>query len=117
MKEGTNEDLSNEVRILRSLRHPNIVLFMGVAVTETTRFIVTELMLGDSLDKLLYTKGRMRNADRHSVMRFERKVELLLDVVKGMLYLHGLQPAIIHRDLKPSVSVAVCTNSIEHIVR
>jgi serine/threonine protein kinase len=101
LKESSVDMSAHEVKILRSLRHPNIVLFMGVALTETTRFIVTELMPGLSLDKLLHKKVR-RTKPFHNVLPFDQKIELLLDVVKGMLYLHSLQPSIVHRDLKPS---------------
>jgi serine/threonine protein kinase len=54
-------------------------------------------MQGGSLDVLLHKKKKSRS------LSFEKKVELLLDVVKGMIYLHGLEPAIVHRDLKPNV--------------
>jgi serine/threonine protein kinase len=105
----SNEEYGNEVKILRSLRHPNIVLFMGVSITETTRVIVTELMPGASLDKLIHKQVKKKQAF-HNALTFTKKVELLLDVVKGMIYLHGLQPAIVHRDLKPSVSSFIFSN-------
>jgi serine/threonine protein kinase len=93
----------HEVKLLRSLRHPNIVLFMGVALNDESRFIVTELMHGKSLESLIHNKKHGSKNYLHNSISFQRKVELLLDVVKGMLYLHGLQPTIVHRDLKPSV--------------
>jgi serine/threonine protein kinase len=101
-----NMDLfEKEIKILRSLRHPNIVLFMGVAITEESRFIITELMLGKSLDALIHGGTIKIDSDYslHNRISFEKKVELLNDVVKGMIYLHGLEPTIVHRDLKPSV--------------
>ncbi len=80
---------------------------MGVAINEqgTTRnrLIVTEYMPGRSLDTLLYSgvmRGSIRNL--HNAVPFRRKLDLLLDVVKGMLYLHNLTPPIVHRDLKPN---------------
>jgi serine/threonine protein kinase len=102
---GDTEDLEQEIRILRSLRHPNIVLFMGVALNDKTRYIVTELMLGNSLDALIHQhKPASRRNQLHVAIQFSKKVELLRDVIKGMIYLHGLTPSIVHRDLKPSVS-------------
>jgi serine/threonine protein kinase len=79
---------------------------MGVAMTETTRLIVTELMHGASLDILVHKKVRKTRLF-HNVISFSKKIELLMDVIKGMLYLHGLNPPIVHRDLKPSVSAMI----------
>ena len=64
-------------------------------------------MPGKSLDNLIHKKSSksLETNDLHVNLSFKRKVELLLDVVKGMLYLHGLQPPVVHRDLKPNVSV------------
>jgi serine/threonine protein kinase len=59
-------------------------------------------MHGGSLDTVIHKKRQIS---------FERKIELLLDVVKGMIYLHGLEPAIVHRDLKPNVSVTTRTHN------
>jgi hypothetical protein len=98
-----SEQFEHEVKILRALRHPNIVLFMGVALNSDQRFIVTELMSGKSLDRIVHKKSSSKKL-LHNALRFKKKVSLLLDVVKGMLYLHSSTPAIIHRDLKPSVS-------------
>ncbi len=58
-------------------------------------------MHGKSLDTLLYTSKRRQGY--HNAISFKHKVELLNDVVVGMMYLHGQQPPIVHRDLKPSV--------------
>ncbi len=108
-----NMDLfEKEIKILRSLRHPNIVLFMGVAITEESRFIITELMLGKSLDAFIHGGTIKLDSDSlHNRISFEKKVELLNDVVKGMIYLHGLEPTIVHRDLKPSVCLRLRFNS------
>jgi hypothetical protein len=90
--EDGNEDFLREVQILKLLRHPNIVLFMGVCVQEDHKLIVTELMPGGSLETVLKTRK----------LTFEDKLRLLLDVVRGMVYLHYLDPPMLHRDLKPS---------------
>ena len=75
-------------------------------------------MLGKSLDTLIH-KNRKRYDDDyelHTSVTFDKKIELLMDVVRGMLYLHGLQPVIIHRDLKPSVSILQYSNDEEHFI-
>jgi serine/threonine protein kinase len=72
-------------------------------IQDESRFIVTELMLGKSLEHLIHKKVKQTQY-LHNSISFKEKITLLIDVVKGMLYLHGLQPAIVHRDLKPSVN-------------
>jgi serine/threonine protein kinase len=59
-------------------------------------------MSGKSLDKVVH-KNTKKTHEIHASMKFEKKVKLLMDVVKGMLYLHALEPAVIHRDLKSNV--------------
>lgn len=99
-------EFENEVKILISLRHPNIVQFMGICVTEDMKFIVTEFMSGKSLDSILHSK---RNQDDrlHKALPYRKKLEILMDVLKGLLYMHERQPPLLHRDLKPS-NILVC---------
>jgi serine/threonine protein kinase len=98
--------------MLSSLRHPyglcilhdylynrNIVLFIGVSVSENYKFIITELMAGQSLDHILF-KSKQQRYDRHSALPFVKKLSILIDVCKAMMYLHSQEPKIIHRDLK-----------------
>jgi hypothetical protein len=33
-----------------------------------------------------------------------KRIDFLMDIARGMVALHGCNPAIIHRDLKPAVS-------------
>ncbi len=79
-------------------------LFMGVCVTDESKYIVTELMSGKSLDHVLHTaqKDIYPVKPLHNVMKFNKKIELLNEVVRGMIYLHGLTPPLLHRDLKTS---------------
>jgi alpha-tubulin suppressor-like RCC1 family protein len=101
---GDEDDFRHEVQVLNHLRHPNIVLFMGICITEDRKYIVTELMLGNSLDKVIHPDDRPRFNEKrlHLMMSFTKKVRLLKQVVKGMMYLHGLETPLLHRDLKPS---------------
>ncbi|KAL0482922.1 hypothetical protein AKO1_014125 [Acrasis kona] len=109
-------EFEHEVEILSRLRHPNIVLFMGVCFQEDYKLIVTEYLHNKSVDQFLYRKDdggstpttpsvkeRSGSMIRHKGLQFSKKIEILIDVIKGMLYLHSHEPnAIIHRDLKTS---------------
>ncbi|KAJ4807703.1 protein kinase family protein [Rhynchospora pubera] len=83
-----------EVSLMKRLRHPNILLFMG-AVTSTQRLcIVTEYLPRGSLFNLL-----QKNSAR---LDWRRRIHMALDIARGMNYLHHYNPPIIHRDLKSS---------------
>ncbi|XP_039160728.1 serine/threonine-protein kinase CTR1 [Eucalyptus grandis] len=88
------KEFLREVAIMKRLRHPNIVLFMG-AVTEPPKLsIVTEYLSRGSLYRLLHKPGAREILDER------RRLNMALDVAKGMNYLHKRNPPIVHRDLK-----------------
>ncbi|CAM8980803.1 unnamed protein product [Rhodiola kirilowii] len=83
-----------EVWIMISLRHPNIVLFMGAVTQRPHLSIVTEYLSRGSLFRLLHRQGAREALDER------RRLNMAYDVAKGMNYLHKRNPPIIHRDLK-----------------
>ena len=90
------EKYYDECRLLSSLRHPNIVQFLGICFLESQPASTVNLpvlvmeMLQGSLDHLLENTPDIPLA---------KKVSILQDVARGLVYLHGHSPAIIHRDL------------------
>ena len=88
------EKYYDECQLLSSLRHPNIVQFLGICFLEsapTARLPVLVMeMLQGSLDGLLESTPNIPLA---------KKTSILQDVARGLVYLHGRSPAIIHRDL------------------
>lgn len=83
-----------EVSLLTSIRHPNLLLYMGACVDP--RFplcIVSELIDGGSLYELLHGEHQV-------TLDVRQKLLLTQDIARGMLYLHGRDPIVIHRDLK-----------------
>ncbi|KAJ7526743.1 hypothetical protein O6H91_16G021200 [Diphasiastrum complanatum] len=87
-------DFKKEVTIMKRLRHPKVLLFMG-AVTSCDRLcIVTEFLPRGSLFRLLH-----RNTPG---MDSKRRLRMALDIARGMNYLHHCKPPIVHRDLKSS---------------
>ena len=90
------EKYYDECQLLSSLRHPNIVQFLGICFLETQPTATVNLpvlvmeMLQGSLDDLLENTPDIPLA---------KKCSILQDVARGLVYLHGCSPAVIHRDL------------------
>ena len=81
----------NEVEILMRLRHPNIVLMIGVNMKR--RIIVLEYCSSGNLFNLLHRKGLID-------MSWRQWLKILMDLVRGMNYLRRLPESVHHRDLK-----------------
>jgi len=81
-----------EIAVLKSCRHPNIVAFIGVVENdedEGLQIVLEYLSKGDLGHFLL---------DNTEPISWNRKVQIGLDVARGMAYLHSRN--IIFRDLK-----------------
>ncbi|KAF5462017.1 hypothetical protein F2P56_018062 [Juglans regia] len=88
------KEFLREVAIMKRVRHPNVVLFMG-AVTKCPHLsIVTEYLPRGSLYRLIHRPASSELLDKR------RRLRMALDVAKGINYLHCLNPPIVHWDLK-----------------
>ncbi|KAI3468785.1 hypothetical protein Pfo_025448 [Paulownia fortunei] len=92
--EGTLLDYKKEIDIMRRLRHPNVLLFMGAVCTEEKLAMVTEYLTRGSLFKTLHRNNQS--------LDIKRRLRMAIDVARGMNYLHHRKPPIVHRDLKSS---------------
>jgi serine/threonine protein kinase len=90
------EAFKKEAELNCKLRHPNVVLFMGICVQETEVCIVTELMARGNVRDLLVgpIQGKAVKLD------WSLRLQWGVDTAQGMAYLHSLNPPMIHRDLK-----------------
>jgi serine/threonine protein kinase len=92
-KHRHKEDFMKELEIISDLKHPNIVLYMGMCITANKYTLITEYLENGSLfDQLHKKKKKFTPAEQN---------EILFDIVKGMVYLHNMKK-ILHRDLKSS---------------
>ncbi|KAJ8572967.1 hypothetical protein K7X08_009478 [Anisodus acutangulus] len=85
-------EFKREVRIMRRLRHPNVVRFMGAITRPPHLSIITEFLPRGSLYRIIHRP--------HSQIDERRRIKMALDVAEGMDCLHTSNPTIVHRDLK-----------------
>ncbi|EYU17550.1 hypothetical protein MIMGU_mgv1a004130mg [Erythranthe guttata] len=92
--EGLNgemqQEFTQEVYILRKVRHKNVIQFIGACTRPPLLCIVTEFMSGGSVYDFLHKKK--------GIFKLPAILKVAVDVSKGMSYLH--ENNIIHRDLK-----------------
>eukprot|EP00929_Paragymnodinium_shiwhaense_P065395 TRINITY_DN3278_c0_g1_i3.p1 TRINITY_DN3278_c0_g1~~TRINITY_DN3278_c0_g1_i3.p1 ORF type:complete len:1193 (-),score=232.10 TRINITY_DN3278_c0_g1_i3:231-3809(-) len=91
--------LATELRILRHVRHPNIVLFHGACIDPASGELglVLEYINGVPLDELIYPE-----AGEPPQLKPLFQYHVLLDICCALRYLHTRTPCIVHGDLKGS---------------
>ncbi|CAG8504725.1 6772_t:CDS:2, partial [Racocetra persica] len=82
-------DLSLEIKILKQVRHPNIINFHDCWYKDAEFIFVTELMTSGTLRQWVYYILALFHLKRWS-----------RQILKGLIYLHSHNPPIIHRDIK-----------------
>jgi len=97
-KNQLNLHALNELRILRHVRHPNILLFHGAHIRsgQGDSFelsLVLELVIGQPLCNYLWVCGDAPDvaSSRRSITR---------GVCEALIYLHTRRPCIVHSDIK-----------------
>lgn len=88
--------LGNELRILRHVRHPNVVLFHGACVDPHSGEIalVLEKVNGTQLDNFLGVPPEPPEAPA--------RLQIIVDICAAVRYLHAQTPRVVHGDLKGS---------------
>ncbi|KAI8806464.1 kinase-like domain-containing protein [Cladochytrium replicatum] len=84
-------ELSEEIEILKRVRHPNIIQFHDCWYNNAEFVFVTELMTSGTLREYI---RRLHIPNLKIVKRWARQI------LKGLAYLHSHDPPIIHRDIK-----------------
>ncbi|TKR72077.1 hypothetical protein L596_019591 [Steinernema carpocapsae] len=83
------EELMKEARLMRPLRHNNVIRFYGVAAGIEPLMIVMELVAGGALDTYLKTES--------TNVSIPERMNMCLDAAWGIEYVH--QKGVIHRDI------------------
>ncbi|EGD73015.1 hypothetical protein PTSG_04724 [Salpingoeca rosetta] len=105
------DEFQTEVRLQRTLRHRNVVLFFGAGVfPDGNPFLVTEYMRRGSLQQVLasaWPGGVDRNDDAvietinpDDRLSWGLRLQFARDAARGMTFLHEQIPPRLHRDIK-----------------
>ncbi|XP_062103432.1 cysteine-rich receptor-like protein kinase 46 [Humulus lupulus] len=91
------EEICNEIDIISSAQHKNLVRFLGCCFTESNSFLVYEFLVNKSLDQFIFDSERSKELD------WKKRLQIMIGSAEGLEYLHkGCQMRIIHRDIKAS---------------
>nr|CAB3504434.1 unnamed protein product [Digitaria exilis] len=90
------DSFSAEVCTLGSIRHKNIVRFLGCCWNKTTRLLMYDYMANGSLGAVLHER-RGGGAQ----LEWDVRYRIVLGAAQGLAYLHhDCVPPIVHRDIK-----------------
>ncbi|KAF5793511.1 putative protein kinase RLK-Pelle-RLCK-VIIa-2 family [Helianthus annuus] len=87
------DEWNNELRILSSFHHPNVVKLLGYCAEGVHRMLVFEFMCNGSLEENL-----SRECCRE--VEWSKRMEIAKGLARGLEYLHNMDPPVIHRDIK-----------------
>ncbi|KAI7732882.1 LOW QUALITY PROTEIN: hypothetical protein M8C21_015360 [Ambrosia artemisiifolia] len=71
-----------EVQSIGSIHHVNLVRLRGFCTWKSQRFLVYDFMSNGSLDKWIY------HGVREQILEWECRKKIILDIAKGLAYLH-----------------------------
>eukprot|EP00404_Azadinium_spinosum_P001216 CAMPEP_0180425898 /NCGR_PEP_ID=MMETSP1036_2-20121128/5509_1 /TAXON_ID=632150 /ORGANISM="Azadinium spinosum, Strain 3D9" /LENGTH=291 /DNA_ID=CAMNT_0022431419 /DNA_START=75 /DNA_END=950 /DNA_ORIENTATION=+ len=98
--EERTDELLHEIEILASLRHPDLVMFLGADLSpEMPVMVISEFMAGGDLERYYMKQrqamGRVYRPGKAQLMCWASAI------ARALAFLHGRTAPIIHRDLKP----------------
>ncbi|MCO5555349.1 hypothetical protein L7F22_008895 [Adiantum nelumboides] len=90
------QEFLNEVNLITSVQHKNVIRLLGCCVEGPERILVYEYLPNKSLDFLL-------SARANKIINWSTRYGIVAGMAKGLAYLHEeSHTRIVHRDIKPS---------------
>ena len=83
-----------EIQICSTLRHPNLVQFLGITFNQSEIIILFEKINGSNLEEFLNKKN--------SMITDTIQKHIISQLITTFKFLHNCNPPIIYRDLKPA---------------
>ncbi|CAG2106582.1 unnamed protein product [Medioppia subpectinata] len=87
---GKEDSLDNEIKVLRKLKHTNIVQLVETFEDKNKVYLVMELVMGGELFDRIVEKGSYTEKDASHLIR---------QILGAVDYMHSC--GVVHRDLKP----------------
>ncbi|XP_022741683.1 wall-associated receptor kinase-like 14 [Durio zibethinus] len=92
---GSIDQVMNEIKLLSSVSHPNLVRLLGCCIEEGEPILVYEYMPNGTLSQHL-------QRERGEGLPWTVRVTIAAETAKAVAYLHSVTPPIFHRDIKSS---------------
>ncbi|XP_042019946.1 cysteine-rich receptor-like protein kinase 2 [Salvia splendens] len=90
-------DFYNEVNMVSSVEHKNLVRLLGCSCSGPERLLVYEFCSNKSLDSFIF------DLDKGKELDWEKRLKIIVGTAEGLVYLHeNTSTRIIHRDIKAS---------------
>ncbi|RDX57754.1 Cysteine-rich receptor-like protein kinase 2, partial [Mucuna pruriens] len=90
-------DFYNEVNIISSVEHKNLVRLLGCSCSGPESLLVYEFLPNKSLDRFIFDTNKGKE------LNWEKRYEIIIGTAEGLVYLHeNSKTRIIHRDIKAS---------------
>jgi len=108
---GKLADLCNELRVLRYLKHPNIVATHGAIIDPQSLYVslILEYIRGVTLAKFIN-----KDSDDASSPGIEERYVIMVGICRALTYMHSRSPRIVHGDLKSSnIMVEVSDSGVQ----
>jgi len=99
-RERYGQLLRQEIKVARSITHPNVVRVHDLGEIDGTRFVSMEYVAGTSLRQLLWQSGRLELAPG---------IQIAKQICRGLQAVHAV--GIVHGDLKPD-NIIVMPNGV-----
>jgi len=105
-------DLSNEIVLMSSIRHPNIVTFFGACFQLEEPIMLLEFCAGGNLESRIL-RAYTQDTSRRIKLTESQRLKYAHQMALAMTFLHDFHIPIIHRDLKPGNVLLTATDDIK----
>ncbi|XP_057984954.1 cysteine-rich receptor-like protein kinase 2 isoform X2 [Hevea brasiliensis] len=90
-------DFYNEVNMISSVEHKNLVRLLGCSCSGPESLLVYEFLPNKSLDRFIFDQNKGKT------LTWEKRYNIIMGTAEGLVYLHeNSKIRIIHRDIKAS---------------
>ncbi|CAN0864386.1 Wall-associated receptor kinase-like 14 [Linum grandiflorum] len=90
------DQVMNEIKLLSSVSHPNLVRLLGCCIEEGEQILVYEFMPNGTLCQ------HLQRENGKEILPWQVRLTVATETANAIAYLHSMNPPIYHRDIKSS---------------